>query len=50
VSVHPTPDLIEVFRSDLPDGIDYARWSTVVKPSSRVGFADSLDFVDLFDD
>lgn len=31
-------------------GIDYERWSRIVQPPSREGFADSGDFVDLFDE
>ena len=59
----PTPDIIavtavtyyggmqfDVDESDLPDGIDYALWSKAVKPASRDGFEDTLDFVDLLDD
>jgi len=40
----------EVDEPDLPEGIDYAVWAKAVEPASRVGFADGLDFVDLFDD
>ena len=41
---------LEIGEADLPGGIDYARWSGLALPASREGFADPLDFVDLFDD
>lgn len=33
-----------------PEGIDYEKWSAVVKPSPRGAFADRLEVVDLVDD
>jgi hypothetical protein len=33
-----------------PEGIDYDKWATVVRPSPRSAFADRLDIVDLAGD
>jgi hypothetical protein len=33
-----------------PEGIDYDKWSAVVRPSPRSAFADRLDIVDLAED
>src|SRR4051812_33054322 len=40
----------EIGTPDIPEGIDYALWSQAVRPASRDGFEDTLDFVDLLDD
>lgn len=35
---------------NFPEGINYAAWAHVVRPSPREAFADPLDLADLFDD
>src|SRR4051794_35209648 len=44
------PDDLDVDGPGNARGIDYEAWSTIVQSPSREGFADSADFVDLFDD
>jgi hypothetical protein len=40
----------ELTGSDLPQGIDYDRYTGLVRPAPRGTFQDPLDLADLFDD
>lgn len=43
-------DAVTVGDPNFPEGIDYERWSRVVRPSPRAAFADRLDLLELFED
>jgi hypothetical protein len=44
------PDVDTVDGSYFPGGIDYDRWTEVVRPAPRGAFADRLDLLDVLDE